>query len=194
MSPLDIVAQKMKYTAKDTLLTAGLDVGSSAIKVAVMSDGPAGPKLLSGSSERIRRRDPGQVARGLFEESLRQAGVAEAEPRLRRHHGRGARASSGARALLRHGRRTRAAALFLDPEARAGDRHRRAPRPRDPDGSARQGARLPDDEPVRVGLGAVPREHLPLPRVTLEEIGPLSLKADAPRSARRSAPSSPRRT
>ena len=70
--------------------------------------------------------------------------------------------------------------LFLEPEARAvldiGALHARAVA----HGRARQGARLPDDQPVRVGLGPVPREHRRYLGVTLEEIGPLSLQADEP--------------
>ena len=61
----------------DDVLTAGVDVGSSSVKVAVLAhrgDGP--PRVLAKLVERIRRRDSRTVATGLFEQGLAQAGVA----------------------------------------------------------------------------------------------------------------------
>jgi len=175
MSPLET----MKYTVADTLLTTGIDVGSSAIKVAVMSDGPAGQKLLSGSSERIRRRDPGHVARGLFEESLRQAGVAEHDLAYVATTGEG----EGVEWRTGHfyGMTTHArGALFLDPEARAaidiGALHARAIL-MDPRGKV-LGYRMTSQ--CASGSGQFLENICRYLGVTLEEIGPLSLKADAP--------------
>ena len=63
-------------TAATELLTAGVDVGSSSVKVAVVADRDDGaPRVLARLVERIRRRDARQVATGLFEQALGQAGV-----------------------------------------------------------------------------------------------------------------------
>ncbi len=62
------------------MLTAGVDVGSAAVKVAVVeTDAAGGERLLAGGSERIRRRDPLAVAQDLFEQQLALAGVARAD-------------------------------------------------------------------------------------------------------------------
>ncbi len=54
------------------LITAGVDVGSSAIKVAVLAtDGGGHSEILAGESERIRRRDPMEVTEGMFDQILR---------------------------------------------------------------------------------------------------------------------------
>ncbi len=50
------------------LVAAGIDVGSSAVKVAVISDegtGAGGIELLGGHFERLRRRDPLNVTEEL---------------------------------------------------------------------------------------------------------------------------------
>ena len=58
------------------MLTAGIDVGSAAVKVALLADREHGEAtLLSCISERIRRRDPVQVAEGAFERALTEAGL-----------------------------------------------------------------------------------------------------------------------
>jgi benzoyl-CoA reductase subunit D len=58
------------------LLVAGVDVGSSAVKVVVMEDrGEEGAVLLAGGSERIRRRDQHELADGLFAACLAEAGI-----------------------------------------------------------------------------------------------------------------------
>ena len=62
------------------MLTAGVDVGSAAVKVAVVeTDAAGGERLLAGGSERIRRRDPLSVAQDLFDQQLALAGVARAD-------------------------------------------------------------------------------------------------------------------
>ena len=64
----------------DDLLTAGVDVGSSSVKVAILSDrGEGAPRVLVRLVERIRRRDARTVATGLFEQGLAQAGVARGD-------------------------------------------------------------------------------------------------------------------
>ena len=66
----------MRADPHGTLLVAGVDVGSSAIKVAIMEEGVGGaPRMLLGRSERIRRRDPQRVAEELYEACLGEAGA-----------------------------------------------------------------------------------------------------------------------
>ena len=61
------------------IVTAGIDVGSSAIKVAVVrSDGPAATVAATGVG-RIRRRDPRQVLGTVFEAACAEAGVTRAD-------------------------------------------------------------------------------------------------------------------
>jgi len=61
---------------RDALLTAGIDVGSASVKVAIMRTSEAGEEsLLVGRSERIRRRAVDQVTEGLFETTLSGAGL-----------------------------------------------------------------------------------------------------------------------
>jgi benzoyl-CoA reductase subunit D len=58
------------------LVTAGIDVGSAAVKVAVVTSSADGDeRVLAGSAERVRRRDPLAVAADVFDEQLRAAGV-----------------------------------------------------------------------------------------------------------------------
>src|SRR5512144_3184405 len=63
--------------------TAGIDVGSAVVKIAIMETGEQSEagrsqndRLVAGQAERIRRRDAHAVARGLFDDLLRQAGLA----------------------------------------------------------------------------------------------------------------------
>ncbi|HSG66023.1 MAG TPA: benzoyl-CoA reductase subunit D [Gammaproteobacteria bacterium] len=67
-------------SATGTLLTSGIDVGSSAVKVAVLAcaeDGSAELKALH--SERIRRRDLRKVISETWEVALEEAGVRESD-------------------------------------------------------------------------------------------------------------------
>ena len=54
-------------------LTAGIDIGSGAVKTVLFDD----HNWLAKRVERIRRRDPFELARSSFDEVLREAGVAE---------------------------------------------------------------------------------------------------------------------
>ena len=62
-------------------LSAGIDVGSSAVKVAVVESehgsgrDRAGARVLATAIERIRRRDPLQVASLTYADTLKRAGV-----------------------------------------------------------------------------------------------------------------------
>ena len=65
----------------DRGLTAGVDVGASAVKVAIVeSDGAAG-KVLTTVVQRIRRRAVTEVARAAFREACENAGVTPAQLR-----------------------------------------------------------------------------------------------------------------
>ena len=87
-----------------------------------------------------------------------------ARPRLRRHDRRGRAVAVPHRPLLRHDdARARRAVPRARRRARSSTSARCTRAPSRMDERA-QGARLPDDEPVRVGLGPVPREHRALPR------------------------------
>ncbi len=64
------------HAATGTLVTTGIDVGSSAVKVAVMSTESDGrEKALSLHSERIRRRDLRKVIEECYAVALEEAGV-----------------------------------------------------------------------------------------------------------------------
>ena len=66
----------MRADRKGALLVAGVDVGSSAIKVAILEDAEGGAsRMLLGRSERIRRRDPQKIAEEMYEACLNEAGL-----------------------------------------------------------------------------------------------------------------------
>ena len=59
-------------------ISAGLDIGSGAVKAVVMrNDGEAGETLLTQVSSRIRRRDVAKVAEEVLEAAVTEAGVDE---------------------------------------------------------------------------------------------------------------------
>ncbi|MBI2378236.1 MAG: benzoyl-CoA reductase subunit D [Deltaproteobacteria bacterium] len=66
------------------ITTAGVDVGASAVKVAVMTSPEGGgrqrpgAKVLALATERIRRRDPKEVVELAIKKALDEAGLAEA--------------------------------------------------------------------------------------------------------------------
>ena len=59
-------------------VTAGIDVGSNAVKAVLMQHGDA-REILSSSVERIRKRDIRQVIGECWRHALDGAGVAESE-------------------------------------------------------------------------------------------------------------------
>jgi benzoyl-CoA reductase subunit D len=163
-----------------TLKTAGIDVGSSAIKVAVMEDAGTGePRLVASGVERIRRRDPIKIVDALFESTLADAGLDRAELDYIATTGEGEHVAF--RTGHFYGMTTHArGASFLDPEARAaidiGALHTRA---------------ILMDERAKVlgyrmtsqcasGSGQFLENIGRYLGVTLEELGSLSLKADDP--------------
>jgi benzoyl-CoA reductase subunit D len=162
------------------VIAAGIDVGSAAIKVAVIEDGrPQGARLLASGVERIRRRDPQHVVRDLFDRVLHEAGAGPRELGYIATTGEGetvAFRTGHFYGMTAHAR----GALFLVPEARAvvdvGALHARA---------------ILVDEKAKVlghrmtsqcasGSGQFLENIARYLGVTLDEIGPLSLKADKP--------------
>ncbi|MCK6479071.1 MAG: benzoyl-CoA reductase subunit D [Planctomycetes bacterium] len=162
------------------MITAGIDVGSSAVKVAVMrTDGRGGEEMLSGRCERMRRRDALEVARAVFEEALAESGAGRGEIGYVATTGEG----EGVDFRTGHfyGMTTHArGGLFLEPEARAvidiGALHTRALLM---DGRAKVlGYRMTSQ--CASGSGQFLENITRYLGVTLEEIGPLSLAADDP--------------
>jgi len=170
----------MNPTDHDTLITAGIDVGSAAVKIAVVSTTAGGAEtLVAHGNERIRRRDPVAVATGLFDQLLHDAplgrdalayvattGEGELVP-FRTGHFYG---------MTTHAR----GGLFLSPEARAvvdiGALHTRAVRM---DEHAKVlGYRMTSQ--CASGSGQFLENIARYLGVTLAEIGTLSRQGDAP--------------
>ncbi len=164
----------------ETMLTAGIDIGSSTIKVVVMEDkGDGGARMLSGRAERIRKRDLFRLAESAFDETLGEAGIGRDDLRYVATTGEGEHISF--RTGHFYGMTTHArGGLFLDSEARAvidiGALHTRA---------------LLMDRKAKVlgyrmtsqcasGSGQFLENIGRYLGVTLDEIGPLSLQADKP--------------
>ncbi len=165
----------------EALVTAGIDVGSAAIKVAVVEDHgeDRATRVLAGRSERIRRRDASAVAADTFALCLAAAGL--------RHEDLAYVATTGEGEMIPfrtghfYGMTTHArGGVFLVPEARAvldvGALHTRA---------------VLVDERAKVlgyrmtsqcasGSGQFLENICRYLGVTLDEIGPLSLAAEQP--------------
>jgi len=167
-------------TGGDRLVTAGVDVGSATVKVAVVeTDGLATERLLAGRSERIRRRDAHAVVEGLYQDVLREAGVGRDDIAYVATTGEGETVAF--RTGHFYGMTTHArGGLFLDAQARAiidiGALHTRA---------------VQMDEHARVlgyrmtsqcasGSGQFLENIARYLGVSIEEIGALSSQADKP--------------
>jgi benzoyl-CoA reductase subunit D len=168
-------------TTSDTaMLSAGVDVGSAVVKVAVMeTDGEGFERLVVGRGERIRRRDTQAVAEALFDDLLKEAGI-EADAL-----GYIATTGEGETIPFRtghfYGMTTHArGGLFLDPEARAiidmGALHTRAVAM--DDRSKVMGYRMTSQ--CASGSGQFLENIARYLGVSLEEVGGLSLQADNP--------------
>ena len=164
------------------LAVAGVDVGSSAVKVAVLRDrGADGADLLASGVERIRRRNPEEVAEGLYRQCLEQAGLREPDLAYVATTGEGE--SVPFRTGHFYGMTTHArGGLWLDPEARAvidiGALHTRAVLM---DGRAKVASYRMTSQ-CASGSGQFLENIGRYLGITLDEIGPLSLQADAPES------------
>jgi benzoyl-CoA reductase subunit D len=162
------------------MLSAGIDVGSAAVKVAVMeTDGAGGERLVAGASERIRRRDPLAVVEGLFDEQLRAAGASRSDLGYVATTGEGE--SLPFRTGHFYGMTTHArGGLFLEPAARAvidvGALHARAVR-MDPQAKVLS-YRMTSQ--CASGSGQFLENIARYLGVTLEEIGTLSRQGDRP--------------
>jgi benzoyl-CoA reductase subunit D len=101
------------------MITAGIDVGSAAIKVVIAaSDGDGGERVLAGVTERIRRRDPLAVVDTAYDAALSAAGVSRGDVEYVATTGEGEAVTF--RTGHFYGMTTHArGGLFLDPAARA---------------------------------------------------------------------------
>jgi benzoyl-CoA reductase subunit D len=100
-------------------VTAGIDVGSGAVKAVVMaSDGGAAGRILAAHTERIRRRDIASVVDDAFAQALQQAEVTPGELAYVATTGDGEDvpfATGHFYGMTTHAR----GALYLEPEAQA---------------------------------------------------------------------------
>ncbi|MFO1052498.1 MAG: benzoyl-CoA reductase subunit D [Planctomycetota bacterium] len=167
-------------TGNDRLLTAGIDVGSSSIKAVVFEDhGTAGQRMLAGLGERLRRRDPLEVAEETFDKALVAAGLARGDLDYVATTGEGEHVPF--RTGHFYGMTTHArGGLFLDPSVRAvidiGALHARAVLM--DDRAKVLGYRMTSQ--CASGSGQFLENICRYLGVTIQEIGPLSLKADNP--------------
>jgi len=164
----------------EVLRVAGIDVGSSAVKVALIESREGqDPVVAASASERIRRRDPRAVAEELFDACGARAGWAREDLHYVATTGEGdilEFRTGHFYGMTTHSR----GGLFLDPEARAvvdvGALHARA---------------VLMDERAKVlgyrmtsqcasGSGQFLENICRYLGITIDEIGPLSLKADDP--------------
>jgi benzoyl-CoA reductase subunit D len=97
-------------------LTAGVDVGSAAVKAVVMQVGAGEDRILSHVSVRVRRRDVASVTEEAFESAVREAGARELDYVATTGEGEEAPFATGHfYGMTTHAR----GALFLEPRARA---------------------------------------------------------------------------
>ena len=170
----------MSVALPETIRVAGVDVGSSAVKVVVLDDTEGlAPHVRSALSERIRRRDPQKVAQEAFDHALGEADSSPADLAYVATTGEGEMAEF--RTGHFYGMTTHArGGLFLDPEARAvvdiGALHARAVLM---DANARVlGYRMTSQ--CASGSGQFLENICRYLGITIDEIGPLSLRADDP--------------
>jgi benzoyl-CoA reductase subunit D len=179
----------MPEEAQERLTVVGIDVGSSAVKLVVFEDDPrasavpegtreAGTMLL-GRTERIRRRDPQEVARALFEAALEEAGLESDDLAYVATTGEGENVPF--RTGHFYGMTTHArGGLFLDPEARTvldiGALHTRAVCM---DGRGRVTSYRMTSQ-CASGSGQFLENICRYLGTTIADIGPLSLEAEDP--------------
>ncbi|HEX5041281.1 MAG TPA: benzoyl-CoA reductase subunit D [Candidatus Polarisedimenticolaceae bacterium] len=157
------------------MITAGIDVGSASIKLALLEE----ERVLLSRTERIRRRDPQKIAESLFAASLTELGLTSGDLAYVATTGEGEMVPFRTGHFYGMTTHTRGG-LFLEPEARAvidiGALHTRA---------------VLMDERAKVlayrmtsqcasGSGQFLENICRYLGITLEEIGPLSLRADNP--------------
>jgi benzoyl-CoA reductase subunit D len=97
-------------------VTAGIDVGSGAVKVVVVGGGDDAPALLSHAAARIRKRDIGAVVDEVFHRAVEQSGVDAIDYVATTGEGEDVPYATGHfYGMTTHAR----GALFLEPRARA---------------------------------------------------------------------------
>ena len=175
----------MNSTAQDAqdgqkMLTAGVDVGSAVVKVAIVeTDGAGHERLVAGRAERIRRRDAIPVTRALYDDLLAEAAVSASDVTYVATTGEAENIPF--RTGHFYGMTTHArGGLFLEPQARAiidmGALHTRAVA-MDERGKV-LGYRMTSQ--CASGSGQFLENIARYLGVSLEEVGTLSLQADAP--------------
>jgi benzoyl-CoA reductase subunit D len=170
----------MRADPLGALLVAGVDVGSSAIKVAILEDGGgSAARMLLGRSERIRRRDPHKIAEEMYEACLDEACVTPEDLAYVATTGEGEMVSF--RTGHFYGMTTHArGGIFLRAGARAvvdiGALHARAVIM---DGRAKVLSYRMTSQ-CASGSGQFLENICRYLGVTIDEIGPLSLQADNP--------------
>ncbi len=170
----------MTDLAASPMVTAGIDIGSAAIKAALVhTDGAGGERILAAETERIRRRDPLAVAEGLYDSLLATAGLARADVGYVATTGEGEAIpfrSGHFYGMTTHAR----GGLFLEPEARAvidvGALHTRAVKM--DDHAKVLGYRMTSQ--CASGSGQFLENIARYLGVTLAEIGTLSKQGDKP--------------
>ena len=75
-------------------ITAGIDVGTGCVKAVLFEVGRGESRWLARSVERIRQRDPYQLAEEAYESVLREAGVPRAKWRTSPRPGMASTSSS----------------------------------------------------------------------------------------------------
>jgi len=162
------------------MLTAGVDVGSAVIKIAVVeTDGAGYERFVVGRAERVRRRDTMSVARGVFDDVLHEASLAAGDLAYVATTGEGETVpfrTGHFYGMTTHSR----GGLFLEPQARAiidmGALHTRAVA-MDERGKV-LGYRMTSQ--CASGSGQFLENIARYLGVSLEEVGTLSLQADTP--------------
>jgi len=170
----------MDTVSNERMNVAGLDVGSSTIKVVLLREGGGtAPELLLALSERLRRRDPRRLAAELFDGALQDARLSREDLTYVATTGEGESAefrTGHFYGMTAHAR----GALHLDLEARAvldiGALHGRAMLV-DERGKV-LGSRMTSQ--CASGSGQFLENICRYLGITLEEIGPLSLRSEKP--------------
>jgi len=171
----------MTASTNGKLLVAGIDVGSSTVKVAIREENGAGGRTLAGRSERIRRRDVRSVGADLFDQCLEEAGLRRDQLAYVATTGEGEMIPF--RTGHFYGMTTHArGGLLLSPTARAildvGALHTRAVLM--DDHAKVLGYRMTSQ--CASGSGQFLENICRYLGITLDEIGPLSLQASSPES------------
>ncbi|HEX6852611.1 MAG TPA: benzoyl-CoA reductase subunit D [Candidatus Polarisedimenticolaceae bacterium] len=159
--------------------SAGIDVGSSAVKVVVARAEAGASAILASGVERIRRRDPQQVAASLFERCVEESGLKRSDLAYVATTGEGEMVPF--RTGHFYGMTTHArGGQYLEPDARAvidiGALHTRAVLM---DSRAKVEAYRMTSQ-CASGSGQFLENISRYLGITIDEIGPLSLQADDP--------------